>query len=47
MSLAEEFLKYCIHYCLENNKDDLNFLDQRMDDEEKGLKKMRDLQWPC
>ncbi len=39
MNLAEEFLKYCINYCLENNTEDLNFLDQRMENEESGLKK--------
>ena len=39
MDLAEEFLKYCIKYCLENYKDDLDFLNQRLDAEEKGLKK--------
>ena len=39
MNLAEEFLKYCIRYCLNNNRDDLIFLDQRMDDEERRLKK--------
>ena len=37
--LAEEFLKYCISYCLENNKNDLLFLDERMKDEEKNIKK--------
>ena len=39
MDLAEEFLKYCIKYCLENYKDDLDFLNQRLEAEEKGLKK--------
>ena len=27
MDLAEEFLKYCIQYCITNCKDDLRFLD--------------------
>ena len=39
MDLAEEFLKYCIKYCLNNYKDDLDFLNQRLEAEEKGLKK--------
>jgi len=39
MDLAEEFLKYCIQYCIDNNNEDLKFLDKRMADEEKTLKK--------
>ena len=39
MDLAEEFLKYCIKYCIDNNPDDLKFLDSRMADEESKLKK--------
>ena len=39
MDLAEEFLKYCINYCLEKNIDDLSFLDKRMKEEESSLKK--------
>ncbi len=39
MDLAEDFLKYCIKYCIDNNADDLKFLDNRMADEERGLKK--------
>jgi asparaginyl-tRNA synthetase len=39
MDLAEEFLKYCIRYCIDNNMDDLQFLDKRMSDEESVLKK--------
>jgi asparaginyl-tRNA synthetase len=39
MDLAEEFLKYCIQYCLDNNPDDLKFLDTRMIEEERKLKK--------
>jgi len=39
MDLAEEFLKYCIQYCIENNADDLKFLDSRLADEESKLKK--------
>jgi asparaginyl-tRNA synthetase len=39
MDLAEEFLKYCIKYCIDNNSDDLKFLDKRMADEESEFKK--------
>jgi len=39
MDLAEEFLKYCIKYCIDNNADDLKFLDTRMAGEESKLKK--------
>jgi asparaginyl-tRNA synthetase len=39
IDLAEEFLKYCIQYCLDNNADDLKFLDTRMTEEESKLKK--------
>ena len=39
IKLAEKFLKYCIRYCIENNIDDLNFLDKRLSDEESRLKK--------
>jgi asparaginyl-tRNA synthetase len=37
MNLAEEFIKYIICYALENNKEDLEFLAQRLIDEEKSL----------
>ncbi|MBL3658901.1 asparagine--tRNA ligase [Fulvivirga sediminis] len=36
MDLAEEFVKYLVKYALENCKDDLEFLNQRALDEEKG-----------
>ena len=39
MDLAEEFLKYCINYCIKNCQDDLNFLNERMANEESNLKK--------
>ena len=39
MDLAEEFLKYCIQYVIDNNADDLAFLDKRLEDEEKNLPK--------
>jgi len=39
MDLAEDFLKYCIKYCIENNTEDLQFLDSRMAEEESKLKK--------
>ncbi len=35
MDLAEDFMKYVIGYILENNREDLDFLDQRLSDEEK------------
>lgn len=35
MTLAEDMLKYVISYALENNKDDIEFLSQRLFDEEK------------
>lgn len=35
MALAEEMLKYVINYALEKNKDDIEFLSQRLFDEEK------------
>lgn len=34
--LAEHFLKYIIKYALDNCKEDLEFLDKRIQDEEKG-----------
>lgn len=39
MSLAEEVLQYCINYCLKNCKDDLKFLNTRLEKEEALLKK--------
>lgn len=35
MDLAEEMLKYCIQYALDNCKDDIAFLSKRQQDEEK------------
>ncbi len=35
MNLAEEFIKFIICYAIENNKEDLEFLAQRLDEEEK------------
>ncbi|HLF46750.1 MAG TPA: asparagine--tRNA ligase [Chitinophagaceae bacterium] len=37
MNLAEEFIKYLINYVMENNREDLDFLAQRLADEEKQL----------
>ncbi len=37
MNLAEEFIKYIILYTMDNNKEDLEFLTQRLADEEKQL----------
>lgn len=39
MDLAEDFIKYLIAYALENNSDDLEFLKQRLLDEEKDKPK--------
>ena len=39
MDLAEDFLKYCINYCAKNYKNDINFLNQRLQNEEQNLKK--------
>ncbi len=39
MNLAEDFLKYCIKYVLEQCKDDIAFLDKRLSYEEKNLPK--------
>ncbi len=39
MDLAEEFLKYLIGYVLEHCHEDLEFLDKRLQDEEKNKKK--------
>ncbi len=35
MNLAEEFIKYLIQYALDNNREDMEFLDQRLAEEEK------------
>jgi asparaginyl-tRNA synthetase len=37
MNLAEEFIKYIIKHVMDNNKEDLEFLAQRLADEEKQL----------
>jgi len=37
MNLAEEFIKYIIRYAMENNREDLEFLAQRLAEEEKSL----------
>ncbi|MCB9360774.1 MAG: asparagine--tRNA ligase [Flavobacteriales bacterium] len=36
MDLAEEMLKYCVQYALDNCKEDLEFLSNRLKEEEKG-----------
>ena len=36
-NLAEEFIKYIINYAMENNREDLEFLAQRLAEEEKQL----------
>lgn len=37
MNLAEEFIRYIIRYAMEHNAEDLQFLDQRLAEEEKQL----------
>lgn len=37
MNLAEEFIKYIIKHAIDNNRDDLEFLAQRLQEEEKQL----------
>ncbi|MBV9986873.1 MAG: asparagine--tRNA ligase [Chitinophagaceae bacterium] len=37
MNLAEEFIRYLIQYVMDNNREDLEFLAQRLADEEKQL----------
>lgn len=37
MNLAEEFIRYIIRYAIENNREDLEFLAQRLAEEEKQL----------
>jgi len=37
MNLAEEFIRYIIKYAMEHNREDLEFLAQRLADEEKAL----------
>jgi asparaginyl-tRNA synthetase len=37
MNLAEEFIKYLIQYVMDNNREDLEFLAQRLAEEEKQL----------
>jgi asparaginyl-tRNA synthetase len=37
MDLAEEFIKYIIKYAMDNNREDMEFLAQRLADEEKQL----------
>ncbi len=37
MNLAEEFIRYIIQYAMDNNREDLDFLAQRLADEEKQL----------
>lgn len=37
MNLAEEFIKYIIRHAMENNREDLEFLSQRLAEEEKAL----------
>lgn len=38
MNMAEDFLKYIIRYAIEHNREDLEFLDKRIQNEEKNMK---------
>ncbi len=37
MNLAEEFIRYIIKYALDHNREDIEFLAQRLAEEEKSL----------
>lgn len=45
MNLAEEFIKYLIQYVTDNNKEDLEFLAQRLAEEEKQLPQDKRSEW--
>lgn len=45
MDLAEEFIQYLIRYVMENNADDLQFLDSRLQEEEKSLPQQQRSEW--
>ncbi|HTN36018.1 MAG TPA: asparagine--tRNA ligase [Arachidicoccus sp.] len=45
MDLAEEFIQYLIRYVMENNADDLQFLDNRLQEEEKSLPQQQRSEW--
>src|SRR5206468_4801385 len=44
-NLAEEFIKYIVRYAMDNNSRDLEFLAQRLADEEKQLQQDRRSEW--
>ena len=45
MNLAEEFIKYIIRYVMENNREDLEFLAQRLAEEEKQKPQDNEVKW--
>lgn len=45
MNLAEEFIKYLIQYAMDNNQEDLEFLAQRLAEEEKQLPQDKRSEW--
>ncbi len=45
MKLAEEFMRYIIRYAMENNREDLEFLAQRLAEEEKQLPQEKRSEW--
>lgn len=45
MNLAEEFIKYLIQYAITNNKEDLEFLAQRLAEEENNCHRISAAKW--
>jgi asparaginyl-tRNA synthetase len=45
MNLAESFIKYIIGYAMEHNREDLEFLAQRLQEEEKALPQDKRSEW--
>ena len=45
MNLAEEFIRYLIKYALDNNREDIEFLDQRLAEEEKQKPQAERNEW--
>lgn len=45
MNLAEEFIRYLIKYALDNNREDIEFLDQRLAEEEKQKPQAERSEW--
>lgn len=45
MNLAEEFIKYLIGFAMENNREDLEFLSQRLAEEENNCHRINAANW--